>query len=533
VTHQGIQADRRDSGDTASAGTLHGGAEPSRNAAEWGHPVKHSRIARAVFWMVWSRGGIQLLSFVGTLLVARLLSPSDYGLMAIAGIWTGFVTLLAEMGLGAAIVQFRDLEERELNSCFWLTMGISTVGYVVLYVASPTLATWFENPMLTEILRVAGLSLPLVAVRIVPDSLLRKQLAFDKISKAEIVAALSAVPVMIGMAGAGAGVWSLVAGGLLVPFVQTAVSFWYVRWRPGLQIGGRQYLQVVKYSLNTLGSKLGWAAYQQADVFVLGKVSGDIVLGFYSMAMALASLPVEKVSVVVNQLASPLMAELQTDREGMRAAFLRSTRMVASATFPLCLGLMLVAEDLVRVALTDKWLPVVPVLQVLCLYAVIQSVIVLFPHVLLACYRARFLFAHTVALIAIMPLAFWAGAKWWGAMGVAAAWVLVYPIVLTWLAHEALQEIGVSWKMLGTQLWPPVAATLVMVGTMLLVRVSVSSWGEEASVGRLAVMSLAGASAYGLVLLRIGGPVVAEIKEVVGWVLRGNRAASACRSGAL
>jgi O-antigen/teichoic acid export membrane protein len=453
--------------------------------------------------------------------------------MAIAGIWTGMVTLLAEMGLGAAIVQFRDLEERELNSCFWLTMGIATVGYVVLYVASPALATWFENPMLTEILRVVGLSLPLVAVRIVPDSLLRKQLALDKVSKAEIIAALSAAPVMIGMAGGGAGVWSLVAGSILVPFVQTAVSFWYVRWRPGLQIGGGKYAQVLKYSLNTLGSRLCWGAYQQADIFVLGKVSGDIVLGFYSMAMSLASLPVEKVSAVVNQLASPLMAELQANQEAMRAAFLRSMRMVASATFPLCLGLMLVAEDFVRVALTDKWIPAVPVIQVLCLYAVIQSVIVLFPPVLLACYRARFLFAYTVALLAIMPLAFWAGAKWLGAMGVAAAWAVVYPIVLTWFAHETLQEIGVSWKLLWTQLWPPVVATLVMVGTVLMVRVSVSSWGEEASVGRLAVMSLAGASVYGLALLRIGGPIVAEIKEVVGWVLRGNRAASACRSGAL
>ena len=118
-------------------------------------------------------------------------------------------------------------------------------------------------------------------------------------------------------------------------------------------------------------------------------------------------------------------------------------------------------------------------------------------------------------------------------MGVAVAWVVVYPIVMTWLAHEALQEIGVSWKLLWTQLWPPVTATLVMVGTVLMVRVGVSSWGEEASVGRLAAMSLAGASIYGLVLLRIGSPVVAEIKEVVGWVLRGDRASTAYRSGAL
>ena len=205
--------------------------------------------------------------------------------------------------------------------------------------------------------------------------------------------------------------------------------------------------------------------------------------------------------------------------------------MVASATFPLCLGLMLVAEDFVRVALTDKWIPAVPVIQVLCLYAVIRSMAVMFPPVLWARYRANFLFAYTVALLAIMPLAFWAGAEWGGAMGVAAAWVVVYPIVMIWMAREALQEIGVPWKFLWTQLWPPVAATLVMMGTVLIVRVSVSSWSNDLAVGRLAVMSLAGAVAYCLALLWIGGPIVKEIKEVTGWVFGKGRAAIRAQEG--
>jgi O-antigen/teichoic acid export membrane protein len=491
------------------------------------------RIARSVFWIVWSRGAIQALTILSTVWIARLLSPADYGVMAIAGIWTGIVTLLAEMGLGAAIVQFRDLDERELNSCFWLTMGIAAVGYVALFVASPALARWFENPILTDVLRVVGLSLPLVAFRIVPDSLLRKQLALDKVSKAEIVAALSTVPVMIGMAAAGAGVWSLVAGGILFPLVQTAATFWYVRWRPGVQFGGRQFPQVFKYSLNTLGTKLCWGAYQQADIFFLGKVSGDIVLGFYSMAMSLATLPVGKFSAVVNQLASPLMAELQANREAMRATFLRGTRLLVSATFPLCLGLMLVAEDFVRVALTDKWIPAVPLIQVLCLYAVIRSVAVLFPPVLLARYRAKFLFAYSVSLLAIMPVAFWVGAVLWGAMGVAVAWAVVYPIIMLWMAREALREIGASWSLLWTQLWPALAGALVMTCTVLMVKWSISTWGAEVAVGRLVATSVAGGAAYILTLFGIGGTVAGEIKEVIGWVIRGERAVARPQGGVL
>ncbi|MER3424921.1 MAG: hypothetical protein C4293_18565 [Nitrospiraceae bacterium] len=167
------------------------------------------RIARSVFWMVWSRGGIQLVSFLSTVIVARLLTPSDYGLMALAGIWTGIIGMAASLGLGGAIVQFRNLEESELNACFWMTLAVACLGYAGLYTAAPFLAAWFESPMLSAVLRVAGLSLPLTVVGLIPDALLRKELELDKIAQAEILASFSIIPVMLGLALAGAGVWAL------------------------------------------------------------------------------------------------------------------------------------------------------------------------------------------------------------------------------------------------------------------------------------------------------------------------------------
>ena len=103
------------------------------------------RIAKSVFWMTWSRIALQSVSFASTIVVARLLTPTDYGLMALAAIWTGIIALLAELGLGAAIVQFRNLDDRELNSCFWLTMSVATLGYGALYLATPAIANWFGD----------------------------------------------------------------------------------------------------------------------------------------------------------------------------------------------------------------------------------------------------------------------------------------------------------------------------------------------------------------------------------------------------
>lgn len=466
-----------------------------------------------------------------TLLVARLLHPSDYGLMALVGIWTIPIALIAEMGLGAAIIQFRDIGNRELNACFWLAMAMAGLGYLVLYVAAPTIALWFAAPKLSDILRVAGLILPLTAVRIVPDSLLRKHLAFDKISQAEIASAGGAILTMVGLALAGAGVWTLVAGTIIGSTIQSAVTFWFMPWWPGLQVGGGRFRQVVHYSVATLGIRTCVAYYQQADAFVLFKVSGAVPVGFYSMAKQLAMLPVDKVSAVVNLLAAPVMAELQTNEEALRLVFLRGVRLVAIMIFPLCLGLMVVAEDLVLVTLTDKWIPAVPAFQVLCLYAVIRSLDVLFHPLLLARYRANFLFRYSVALFGIMPLAFWVGALWRGTVGVAVAWVVAYPMLVIWMVRKALQEVNVSWKQLWQQLWSPIGATFVMLGTVLTMRMIVSSLGGEAGGSRLVIMAVSGATAYSLTLLGMGSPVLLELKELLGWILRGNRAVAPTHPG--
>lgn len=492
------------------------------------------RIARSVFWITWSRGVVQLLSFLSTLAVARLLSPADYGLMALFAMCTYPLALLAELGLGAAIVQFRELDQRELNLCFWLSVAVAGAGYAAVYAAAPALAAWFGSPALSDILRVAGLSLPVVAVRVVPESLLRKRLELDRVSQAEIAATLATLPVVLGMAAAGAGVWALVAGSLLMPVVQGGVIFRFVRWRPGLGLGSERLQPILGYGLATLGTRVGWAAYQQLDAFVLGKVSGDVVLGFYSMAKQLATLAVDKVSVVVNQLASPLMAELQADRGAMRISLLRGVRLAGCLAIPLSAGTALVAGDLVRVALTEKWLPMVPVLQVLCLFALIRSIDVLLPPVLFARYRAGFLFWWVGSVLLVMPPALWAGARLMGALGVALASLVVYPFLMVWMAREALRELEASWRMVWEQLRPVVLAVVVMAGAVLLVRWAVPVSGVWDRLLRLAVATGVGALAYGGTLAWRGGPLMGELVEVARWLLRpgvrvdGQREASSC-----
>src|SRR5439155_9168711 len=208
-----------------------------------------ARVSRSMFWIAWSRGVLQALYFATTLLVARILVPADYGVMALASIFTASVGMIAEMGLGAAIIQFRDLERPEIDTCFWITMTLATISWAVLSFSAPLIAGWFGVPLLADVLPVLALVLPLTGCRVVSDSLLRKRLALDRVSQAEVIGGLVTLPVMLGCALAGLGVWALVVGALVAPAVRSAASFAFAPWCPRLCIGGGRVKEMLHFSL--------------------------------------------------------------------------------------------------------------------------------------------------------------------------------------------------------------------------------------------------------------------------------------------
>lgn len=478
------------------------------------------RIARSVFWIGWSRGVLQGVSLLTTVLVARMLNPADYGLMALVTIWTGTLAIVAELGLGAAVIQFPDLDNSELNLCFWLAAGAATAAYAVLYVAAAPIAEWFSSAKLVNLLRVSGLVLPLSAIRLIPEGLLRKRLELDRVSQAEVAGALVSLPVIVVLAWQGAGVWALVAGTLILPLVQMAVVYQSSPWRPGLRARTGRLRALLRYGLGSLGARASWAAFEQVDTFVLGRTVGHIGLGFFSVAKSLATLPVVKISVLVNQLAFPVMAGAQADQSIQRASFLRSLRFVACLTIPAAVGLALVAGDLIALALGTKWLPTIPVLRVLALFGLVHSLGVLFPPVLFARYRPASVFWWTVGLLVIMPFGFWAGARLWGSIGVALAWVTLYPVLMLWMVQRALRELGVTWRAVWTELRPIAGAALLMSAGVLVVYWALPGSALPQQVGRLIAAVTVGAILYCLAIFWRGRELAAEVMEVAAWLFR-------------
>ena len=489
----------------------------SRDAA----PVAlKSRVARSVFWLVWSRGFIQAASFVTTIFVARIIDPSAFGLMALAGVWISVLVLICDLGLANAVVQFRDLRKEELNFCFLLANVTALLLYAMLFQAAPAIASWFNNPELAAVLRVSSLVLPITAVRCVHDALLRKDLRFDSLSKVEMTSAAATIPSVLLLAYEGWGVWALVAGMLIGALSRTLGTFWYVRWLPSLIINGSRFLQISRFSFASFGSRAVWATYDQADAFVLGKISGEVAVGFYAMAKELAHLPVAKISSLVNELAYPVMAELQDSPHDMGKALLRAVRLVGCLSVPLCVGLALVAEDAVRAALTDKWLSIVPVLQILCVTALIKSVDVLLPPILRARNQPGFLLRYNLILLLVMPIAFLVGGVSLREQGVAIAWVTAYPVVMCWMALRALREVYVDWRTLFGQLRMPIAAAGAMAIAVVLIQHSLSGSDATTTWIRLIASVTGGALVYVGILWFWGGQLAVELRELLLWIVR-------------
>jgi teichuronic acid exporter len=484
-----------------------------------------ARVAHSMFWLAWSRGALQVLTFATTLLVARILVPADFGVVALASNFTGHAGMLADMGLGSAIIQFRDLDRRELNTCFWITMALALVCFATLALAAPVIAGWFAVPRLADVLPVMSLVLPMMACRMVSDSLLRRRLAFDRVAQAELIGAVVALPVTLGCALSGLGVWTLVVGYLVGPAVRSVATLIFAPWFPRISIGGERIREIVRFSLATTGIKFMWSLRESANSLVLGKVTGKAtIVGLYAMADDLAHLPGSKISPVINMLTSPIMAELQTNIDAMREAFYRTLRLTAAIVIPMSAGIALVAEDIVAGLLGPKWLSAVPLIRLISLYAAVRAVDGVLPSVLFARRREKFLFWYCLVLLIVMPAAAVLGAMWDGAPGMILFYTPAYCMVMIFLAKEVLAELQGKVSEIWSQTWAIMAATAAMTAVVLLVGELVPPSEVISPLLRLILLSVAGAVTYCVGLFAIGSPVIGESIEVIGWIFGRHRA---------
>lgn len=482
----------------------------------------NDRLRSSISWLACSKVVVQGISLLSTLTVARLLTPDNYGVMALSAFWTSSLLVVSELGAGAAVIQFQNLKKQELNILFGFTTSLSLLGYLVLFLLAPFIGDWFASEQLSSVLRVAGMALPIATLRVVPEGLLRKELRFDLIAKTNIMSSSLSIPVALMCAFSGAGVWALVASSLVGALAQTLLIFHFEQWRPSTAMKSERWDRLMRFCLQSFGGRICWAVYQQLDVLILGKFEGAVSVGIYTMALQLITFPVEKVFSIVNEIAYPAMAHLQDDVAQLRSSFAQSLRILTAVACPLYIGLAFVAEDLIQIILTDKWSDSAGVLKLLVPYGLFTALAVLPAPILLSRYRADLVFRYTFAQLLIMPLAFWIGARQAGAIGVAMAWVVVYPFSLSWLFIQVFREVQITWYDAWGVVKPAMSAAACMGAALMALKIGLAYGGVSQAAVTLVITVVTGAVTYMCGLWVYGRDLLIEMLAMSTSLVRRN-----------
>lgn len=400
-------------------------------------------VGAALKWMMAARFAGQLITWVVTILVIRILTPEDYGLMALAMAMISFLSLFEEIGLGSAIVQRAELEQRLLELIFGLLIMLDLVLYACIWIGAPFAASFFDTPELTDIMRVVGLLLIINAFGTLPDAMLSRRMEFRGKSIALFTAMVSGSLLTLALALNGHGVWSLVIGNLFMAAVRVIVLQLFARvwYRPRFALSGVG--SAARFGGFITIDRLLWYVYSQSDALIIGKLLGKEILGFYSVGMHLASLPMQKLAGMLNEIGFSAFSRLQGDPEGLREHFVKAVRLLSLLAFPVFLGISSVAPEIVGIFLGDKWGSAVLPIQVLSLVVPLRLLNTVLPSSLYGIGRAEVSVSNNVIACALMPISFAIGAQW-GLEGVCLAWVLAYPVYFMLSLYRALPVIGVT-----------------------------------------------------------------------------------------
>lgn len=456
----------------------------------------------------------KLLSLGATLLLARLLSPADYGLMEIAMMVISFVGFFNEIGMGSAIVQKTELTSAEVNGCFAIAIGSSIVLFLVTVLASGIIADFFKHPQLQSMISVLGIGFILGAFSTVQEAFLRKEMHFKAIAGVTILSIVIQSVVSVIMAATGHGVWSLVWGSLSACTVNSVGFFILSPWRPKGRYGIREATDLAIYGMHVTTTRVFWFLYTNADKAIVGKLLGANLLGIYGMALSLATLPNSQITSLVVNVASPLFSKLQNDLPRLSSVILKLTRGIAYVTYPALLGMIACSRDLIMVILGPKWMDCLIPFGALCVMGLIKSVDPLLSQALNSIGNARKLAVYTAMCAVVMAFAFVVGAWMDGLRGVSIAWVVVYPLLSIKLLHDVCRVTGMLMRDYYRSLLPVLTGAAAMGVVVLLVRQALLYLGLPLPLV-LAIEIASGVAAYFLWIVYVDRHAISEIRQVM------------------
>lgn len=449
-------------------------------------------MTHAVAWNAAARWATQIFTWVSTIVVARLLTPYDYGLVGMAGLYLSLATLVSQTGVEDAIIALSDLGSQQIAELNTVAILIG-LGLVALSCAlAPLLARFFSAPPLIAVVIVASSMYIVNAFQVIPRALLKKALRFKLLAGIQTARVLCQMVVTILLAWWGFRYWSLVFGTIASCFAGTILLLIWQRHGfavPHFRRLGRE----LKYTSHVLVSGITWYAYDNSDFAVAGRVLGAVPLGNYTVAWNIGSAPVEKITNLVTGVTPAFFSAVQDNKPELRRYILRLSEILALFTLPASVGIALTADYLVPVLFGPKWYGAIGPLRLLGLFFSVRSLVTILPNLLTAIRDARFVMWSMIAAVVAMPVAFLVGSRW-GTTGIAAAWLVAYPPLTIPLYWRVFRKTEMRAREYLSAVIPALNASAVM-GVVVLLARFVSPFKPHSLPG-LCFLVLAGALSY-------------------------------------
>lgn len=318
-------------------------------------------------WRFAERCGAQVVTFIVSIVLARILSPEDYGTIALVTVFTTILQVFVDSGLGTALIQKKDADDLDFSSVFYFNIVVCMVLYAGMFVAAPYIARFYNDMTLTPVVRVISLTIVIFGVKGIQQSYVSRHMLFKRFFFSTIGGTIFSAFLGIGMAYAGLGVWALVAQQLSNAAIDTLILWLTVKWRPKRIFSWRRLIHLLSFGWKLLISALLDTVYNNLRNLIIGKIYSSADLAYYNQGDRFPKVIVTNINTSIDSVLLPSMSSVQDDRERVKSMTRRAIKTSTYIMAPLMMGLAFCAAPIVQLILTDKWLPCVPYLQIFCL----------------------------------------------------------------------------------------------------------------------------------------------------------------------
>ena len=480
--------------------------------AEAGAENLKNRVLSALRWTAVARLTAQVITWAVTIVVIRVLDPADYGLMAMSEVVFGLLMMMSTAGLGSALIQAKDIDDSQVRRMFGVLLLVNGALFAALFLGAPLVGSYYREPRVVDLSRALALGFLLIPFITVPSALLSRDIDFKRKSLVELVGSVVSVLVILALAATGFGVWALVVGRILALLLQ-AIGLQLVR--PFLKLplfSFRAAKGLISFGGIYTVTTILWFLYSQADIVVAGRYFDSETLGYYAVAMHLASLVIARSMPLLNQVALPAYSRLQDDPAAVSYYLCKVVRAATIMAFPVFFGIALVAPEFVRLVLKPKYESAILPLVLLSLHMPLRLLSNLLPAVVYGLGRPRIEMGNAVFGLIVMPIAFLVGIRW-GLTGLCVAWLAAFPLVMGFQVARTLPMLRLRLRDFLAQAGPATGAAAAM---------SVAVFGAKWLSGNalpapahLALLILVGAAVYFGYVVRFHREHLAEVGRML------------------